>query len=110
SNPTAQFGRIEGTLDFDQADPTKASVKVTIAMDSVNSNVADLDEHLQKEDFFDVAKYPTATFTSTRVEKGAAPDALKVTGDLSLHGVTKPVVLDVTINKVGKHPMRKVPA
>ena len=110
SNPTAQFGNIEGTLDYDQADPTKASVKVTIDLGSVNSNVGKLDEHLENADFFDAAKYPQATFTSTKVEKGATPDTLKVTGDLNLHGVTKPVVLDVTVNKVGDHPMRKVPA
>ncbi|HEX7770636.1 MAG TPA: YceI family protein [Dokdonella sp.] len=107
SNPTAQFGKIEGTLDYDQADPTKASVKVTIDLGSVNSNVAKLDEHLEAADFFDAAKYPQATFTSTKVEKGATPETLKVTGDLNLHGVTKPVVLDVTVNKVGEHPMTK---
>ena len=107
SNPSAQFGKIAGTLDFDQAHPTKASVKVTIALASVNTNVPDLDKHLQKADFFDSAKYPDATFQSTKVETGAGKDKLKVTGDLTLHGVTKPVVLNVTINKVGEHPMRK---
>lgn len=110
SNPTAQFGDVEGTLDYDAADLSKASVKVTIDLGSVNSNVEKLDEHLEKPDFFDAAKYPQATFTSTRVEKGATPDTLKVTGDLNLHGVTRPVVLDVTVNKVGEHAMRKVPA
>lgn len=110
SNPVAQFGKVEGTLEFDQADPTKSNVSVKIAMASVNSNVPKLDEHLQKDEYFDAAKFPDATFKSTKVEKGAAADKLKVTGDLTLHGVTKPVVLDVTINKVGEHPMRKAPA
>ncbi len=110
SNPTAQFRSVEGTLDFDAAHPTKASVQVTIPLASVNSNVAKLDEHLQGEDFFDAAKYPSATFKSTKVEAGAGEGKLKVTGDLSLHGVTKPVVLDVAINKVGEHPMRKAGA
>jgi polyisoprenoid-binding protein YceI len=109
SNPTAQFGKVEGTLDYDQASPTKAQVKVTIDLTSVNSNVPKLDEHLQNADFFDTAKYPQATFTSTKVEKGASADKLKVTGDLTLHGVTKPVVLDVTVNKVADHPMWKAP-
>ena len=109
SNPTAQFGKVEGTLDYDQAAPTKASVKVTIPLASINSNVAKLDEHLQGADFFDVAQYPDATFTSTKVEKGAKAGALKVTGDLTLHGVTKPVVLDVNVNKVADHPMWKAP-
>jgi len=110
SNPTAQFGKVEGTLEFDQANPTKASVNVTIPLASVNSNVEKLNEHLQSPDFFDSAKFADATFKSTKVEKGAAADHLKVTGDLTLHGVTKPIVLDVTVNKVGEHPMRKAPA
>jgi polyisoprenoid-binding protein YceI len=110
SNPSAQFGKIDGTLEFDQAHPTQSSVKVTIPLASINTNVPDLNEHLQKPDFFDSAKYPDATFQSTKVEQGAKPDKLKVTGNLTLHGVTKPVVLDVTINKVGEHPMRKAPA
>ncbi len=110
SNPTAQFGKVEGTLEFDQAHPTRSSVNVTIPLASVNSNVPKLDEHLQGDDFFDSAKFPNATFKSTKVEQGAAKDKLKVTGDLTLHGVTKPVTLDVTINKVGEHPMRKAAA
>lgn len=69
-----------------------------------------LDEHLQKADFFDAAKFPLATFKSTRVSKGATAQQLKVVGNLTLHGVTKPVTLQVTINKVGTHPMRKAQA
>jgi len=110
SNPAAVFGKIDATLDFDQTDPTQSKVSVTIPLDSVNSNVAKLNEHLDSPDFFDAAKYPNATFKSTKVEKGATPDQLKVTGDLTLHGVTKPVTLDVTVNNVGEHPMRKAPA
>ncbi len=110
SNPSAQFGKIEGTLEFDQAHPTNSSVKVTIPLASINTNVPDLDKHLQKPDFFDSAQFPDATFQSTKVEKGAAKDKLKVTGDLTLHGVTKPVVLNVTINKVGEQAMRKAQA
>ncbi|MDR2011803.1 MAG: YceI family protein [Rhodanobacter sp.] len=109
SNPSAQFSKVEGTLEFDQANPTKASVNVTIPISSVDSHVAKLDKHLQSPDFLDAAKYPNATFKSTKVEAEGA-NKLKVTGDLSLHGVTKPVVLDVTINKVGEHPMRKAAA
>lgn len=110
SNPTAQFGKIEGTLNFDPAAPTKSTLAVTIALASVNSNVPKLDEHLRDADYFDVAKFPEATFKSTKVEQGSSADKLTVTGDLTLHGVTKPVVLDVTINKVGKHPMRDAQA
>ena len=110
SNPEAVFGKVDATLEFDEADPTKSTVTATIPISSVNSDVPKLDEHLQTPDFFDAAKYPNATFKSTKVEKGAAPDHLKVTGNLTLHGVTKPVTLDVTVNKVGEHPMRKAPA
>ena len=110
TNLTAQFGKVEGTLEFDAADPTKSSVTATIAIDSVNSNVKKLDGELVGADYFDAAKYPTASFKSTRVEKGTLPDHLKVTGDLSLHGMTKSVTLDVAVVKVGDHPMRKAPA
>ena len=110
SNPTAQFRKIEGTLEFDAAHPTSGRVQVTIPLASVNSNVEKLDEHLLGEDFFDAARYPEATFSSTKVEKGSGENHLKVTGNLSLHGVTRPVVLDVTVNKAGEHPMRKVQA
>lgn len=109
SNPTAQFGSVEGTLHYDQADPTRSSVAVEIKIDSINSNVAKFDEHLKAADFFDAAKFPLATFKSTKVEKGAK-DRLKVIGDLTIHGVTKPTTLDVTINKVGDHPMAGAPA
>jgi polyisoprenoid-binding protein YceI len=110
SNQVGQFGKIQGTLDFDANDPTKSSVNATISMDSVNSNTTKLDSELVGADYFDAAKYPTATFKSTRVEKGATPDHLRVTGDLTLHGVTKPVTLDVTVTKVGQNPMRKADA
>jgi polyisoprenoid-binding protein YceI len=109
SHPTAQFGKVEGTLDYDPAAPTKARVEAKITLSSVNSNVPDLDKHLQTADFFEAEKYPLATFKSTRVERGAKDGELKVTGDLTLHGVTKPVVLDVTVNKVAEHPMWKAP-
>jgi polyisoprenoid-binding protein YceI len=110
SNPSGQFGDVRGTLQFDPAAPTRGSVDVTVALASVNTNVPKLDEHLATADFFDASKYPTATFKSTRVEPGSDASHLKVTGDLTLHGQTHPIVLDVTINKVGEHPMRKTPA
>ena len=107
---TGEFGKVEGTLEFDEADPTKASVSATVAIDSVDSNVKKLDGVLTGGDYFDAAKFPTATFKSTRVEKGATPDRLKVTGDLTIHGVTKPLTLDVKVTKVGEQPLRKAPA
>jgi polyisoprenoid-binding protein YceI len=104
SHPMGRFDRFDGDFRFDPADPTKSSVTVTIPIDSIDTGVAKLDAHLKTDEFFDVAKYPTATFKSTQVER-SGEHGLKVTGDLTLHGVTKPVVLDVTVNKVGRHPM-----
>jgi polyisoprenoid-binding protein YceI len=109
SSPAAQFGQGEGTLEFDQADPTKASVKVTIPLSTLNTSVPDLDEHLRSADFFETAKFPTATFTSTKVEKGSASNQLKVIGELNLHGVTKPVTLAVTVVKIGLNPRSNLP-
>jgi polyisoprenoid-binding protein YceI len=109
ANPTAQFNNVEGTLEFDQADPTRSSVMVTIPLTSMSTGVPDLNDDFRSSDFFDFAKFPTATFKSSRVEKGATPDTLKVAGDLSLHGITKPVALDVTINKIGTNPRNHVP-
>ena len=109
SNITGRFDTVQGEFLFDPADPTKSSVDITIPVESISTGVDKLDEHLLKADFFDAATYPTATFKSTGVT-AAGDNALKVAGDLTIHGVTRPVVLDVTINKIGEHPMRKVPA
>jgi polyisoprenoid-binding protein YceI len=109
ANPTAQFNNVAGTLEFDQADPTHSSVIVTIPLTSMSTGVPDLNDDFKSSDFFDLAKFPAATFKSSKVEKGAAADSLKVSGDLSLHGITKPVTLDVTINRVGTNPRNQVP-
>jgi polyisoprenoid-binding protein YceI len=109
SSPAAQFSQAEGTLEFDPADPTKSSVKVKIPLESLHTGVPELDEHLRSKDFFETSRFPTATFTSTRVEKDAATGQLRVTGDLSLHGVTKPVVLDVKLTKIGVNVRTNVP-
>lgn len=104
SNPAAQVSQGQGTLEFDPANPTRASVQVTMPLSTLDTGVPALDEHLRSEDFFEVAKFPTASFRSTKVEQGAAKDRLRVTGDLSLHGVTRPVTLDVKVLKVGSNP------
>lgn len=109
SNPTGHFGQIEGTLVYDEADPTRSSVEATLPLAGLDTHVAKLDEHLKKDEFLDAAKFPTITFKSTKVET-AGSGKLKVTGDLTLRGVTKPVVLDVKLNGAGPHPMKKVPA
>lgn len=89
-----QFEKVRGTVELDEKDITKSTVEVTIEVASINTNDAKRDGHLKSPDFFDVAKFPTATFKSTKVQK-AGKNKLKVTGDLTLHGITKPVVLDV---------------
>lgn len=106
SHPVAHFGKVDGSITYDPAKPAASSVQVTIPLDGLNSHVPDFDEHLKSADFFDAAKYPTITFKSTKVE-AAGEKKLKVTGDLTVHGVTKPAVLDVTINKIGEQPMAK---
>lgn len=106
SNPVAHFGKVDGTITYDPAKPAASSVQVTIPLDGLASHVPDFDEHLKSADFFDAAKFPNITFKSTKVE-AAGDKKLKVTGDLTVHGVTKPAVLDVTINKIGEQPMAK---
>jgi polyisoprenoid-binding protein YceI len=107
SNPTARLEKISGSVLLDTADLSKSSVSVTMPLDGLHTGVEKLDAHLKTDEFLDAAKYPNITFTSTKVEK-AGSDALKITGDLSVHGVTKPVVLNVKINKIGDNPMMKV--
>jgi polyisoprenoid-binding protein YceI len=107
SNPTANLGQVDGTLVYDEKDPSKATVEATLPLSGLDSFVPKLDEHLKSADFLDAAKYPNVTFKSTKVTP-AGKGKLKVVGDLTVHGVTKPVTLDVTLNKVGPHPMMKV--
>lgn len=109
SNPMAHFGDVDGSITYDADNVGQSSVTVTIPLSGLESHVPAFNEHLLSADFFDAAKYPEITFTSTAVE-AAGDDRLRVSGDLSLHGVTKPVVLEVTINKVGEHPMSKRPS
>ena len=109
SNPIAHFGQVDGVIVHDADNVGQSSVKVTIPLAGLNSHVADFDEHLRSADFFDAEKYPTITFNSTRVE-AAGDNKLRVLGDLTVHGVTRPAVLDVTINKLADHPMAKRPA
>jgi polyisoprenoid-binding protein YceI len=88
------FTKVNGTVQFDDKDVSKSSVEVTIDAASVDTRVADRDKDLRSDHFFDVEKYPTLTFKSTKVEQ-EVPGKLKVTGDLTIHGVTKQVVLEV---------------
>ena len=98
STVRGEFHGINGTVVYDDADVSKSSVNVTIDATTVDTREPDRDKDLKSDHFFDVANHPTMTFKSTRVES-AGPGKLKVTGDLTLRGVTKPVVLEVTVPK-----------
>lgn len=107
SNPSANFGSVDGTLVYDAKNVGKSSVQVTLPLSGLDSFVPKLDTHLRSADFFDAEKFPTITFKSTKVQ-AAGKDKLKITGDLTVKGVTRSVVLDAHLNKAGEHPMAKV--
>jgi polyisoprenoid-binding protein YceI len=94
SNVKGTFNKVTGTVNIDEKDLTKSSVDVTIDPNTIDTHEAKRDGHLKSPDFFDVAKFPTITFKSTKVEK-AGKGKLKLTDDLRMHGVTKAVVLSV---------------
>jgi polyisoprenoid-binding protein YceI len=99
------LGDSTGTLTIDPKAPETASVQIEIPMSGLRTTSDKLTEHLATADFLDAAKFPTATFKSTKVELDG--DAAEITGDLTLHGVTKPVVLDVNFTGAGANPMNK---
>jgi len=94
SNVKGSFEKLAGTVEINDKDITRSKVEVSIDTNSINTNVQKRDEHLRSADFFDVATYPAMTFVSKKVAK-AGKGKLKVTGDLTLHGISKEVVLDV---------------
>jgi polyisoprenoid-binding protein YceI len=97
-----RFSDVSGTITLDNENIANSSVNVEIGAASIDTRDAKRDEHLRSADFFDVETFPTLTFTSTKVEpKG---DDLRVEGDLTIHGVTRPVVLDAEFNGQGANP------
>ncbi len=98
STVRGEFHGINGTVIYDDGDVSKSSVEVTIDATSVDTREPDRDKDLRSDHFFDVANHPTITFKSTKVEAAGA-GKLKVTGDLTIRGNTKPVVLEVTVPK-----------
>lgn len=101
------FGGISGRLTIDPARPTAAALTVTIPVSQVVTTSKELNAHLQGADFFDSAKFPTATFTSTHI--AVSGTTAKISGNLTMHGVTKKVMLNARFTGVGDHPMKKVP-
>ena len=98
STVRGEFHGINGTVVYDDGDVSKSSVEVTIDANSVDTREPDRDKDLRSANFFDVANHPTFTFKSTKVEAAGA-GKLEVSGDLTIRGITKPVVLEVTVPK-----------
>lgn len=88
------FEKFSGSVEIDDADVTKSRLEVSVDMDSIDTNVDKRDDHLRSPDFFDVAKYPKMSFVSKKVER-IVDGKLRVSGDLTLHGVTREIILDV---------------
>ncbi|EQB4442482.1 YceI family protein [Pluralibacter gergoviae] len=109
SNPMAFIPNATGEVKFDSANPEKSTVNVTLPIGEINTFVPKLTEEFKGTEYFDVAKYPTATFRSTKVT-AKGDDKFEIVGDLTLKGITKPVTLEATLNKQGEQPMMKKPA
>ena len=109
SHPTATLDRISGDFELDTADLTRSSISVTLPLQGLHTGVAKLDADLKSAKFLDAAMYPDITFRSTRVERAGA-NGLKISGELTVHGVTRPIVLDAKINKIGDSPMSGRPS
>ena len=109
STPSANFTDIQGVIKVDTAKPSASSVDVTIPVSSVNTSVTALDKEFQEDGWFNAGKYPNITFKSTKVETKDKKH-FKITGNLTVKGITKPVVLNAVLNKQGIHPMTKAPA
>lgn len=101
-----QYGRfndLAGTLVLDDADPTRSTLELTIKTGSVDTNNTKRDDHLKSPDFFDAAQYPTMTFKSKKIAVKSA-NLWAVTGDLTMHGVTREVTVDLERSGTGKDP------
>jgi polyisoprenoid-binding protein YceI len=105
-----RFDRFDGTVVFDPEKPESAIVRATVEAASINTNHTKRDKHLRSDDFFDVEKYPTLSFESTGGVTDMQENRGKLAGNLTIHGVTKPVVFDVTFRGQGKDPWGNVRA
>ena len=104
TNVSGRFSNLKGAVTFDEKNLSKSSIEATVDIETINTNEPKRDAHLKSPDFFDVAKFPQMTFKSTKVYKVGG--VTKADGDLTLHGVTKPVTLTLTeLSGEVKHPM-----
>jgi polyisoprenoid-binding protein YceI len=106
SNSWGRFNGVSGTVTWEESDPAKSSVKVTIKTASIDTGTAKKDEHLRSADFFSVKEFPEMTFASKKIEKKEG-NLYQVTGDFTLHGVTKEITIPVTKLGTTKDPMGK---
>jgi len=106
SNVRGDFTKVSGTVTGDEKNPAGAKVQATIDAASIDTREPKRDQHLKSADFFDVEKYPTITFVSKKIEPAGA-GRWKMSGDLTLHGVTKPLQLKILSFKCTQHPLYK---
>lgn len=104
SNPIGSFSKAKGTLDFDADDWSTARIDVEVPIATLDLGDANWQGKILDRTFFDAGKFPVAHFVSSKVERGEGNHA-RVTGDLTLHGVTAPLVLDVELNALKRHPL-----
>lgn len=105
SEVEGKFKKFSGTVQLDEKDPTKSKLSFSADVASIDTDNADRDKHLVSPDFFDAAKYPQLTFVSKSITRNGK--AYKITGDLTIHGVTKPVTLDATLSDAVTNPWNK---
>jgi polyisoprenoid-binding protein YceI len=98
-----RFTGVDGTVTQDDANPVNSRIEVSIKAASIDTRVPERDAHLRSADFLDVEKYPEITFRSTKVER-LGDERMRVAGDLTIHGVTRPITLDVREEGHGKDP------
>lgn len=104
STITGDFHEFDGRLLLDEDNLANSSIEVTIDLRSLDSGWEDRDEHFKSEDFLEVSEYPRATFASTSITADGE-ERYEVDGELTMHGITRPVTLDVEVNKIGTHPL-----
>ncbi|AVV40328.1 YceI family protein [Streptomyces sp. ID05-04B] len=103
TNVKGKFNDFTGSLQLDGADPSRSTASIDVSMDSIDTGSADRDGHLKSADFFKTDEFPAMTFRSTSVES-AGGDDYRVTGDLSILGVTRPLTIDLEFNGAAKDP------
>ena len=99
-----RFNEPMGTFTIDEADPTKSTFSVELTVEKIDTNNDKRNAHLKSPDFFNAKQYPKITFKSTSVKKGEGENMLEVSGDLTMHGVTKPITVQVELTGKGEFP------